>query len=187
MAVGTRMLVPTLTAAVVLIVGCSHQSRTAPAPAPVSAPTRAAAPDHSAGPGQPTPSNCPMTRPDGAGPPGELSSPGFHGSGALWTVLPPDGVDEGGERQPDGSISQKYPWWTVGTTGQLTIQGRRLEAPASPLHAQVNSGTPETGFAEVPDGRFWASSINFPTEGCWQITGTAGPASLTFVVLKARS
>jgi len=44
-----------------------------------------------------------------------------------------------------------------------------------------------TGFAEVRDGRFWASSINFPTEGCWQITGTAGPASLTFVVLKARS
>lgn len=184
MPAGTRMQAPTLAVAVVvLIVGCSRQSPTALAPASTS--TRAAASDRGATPGQQTPGDCPVTLANGTGPPGELPSPEFHGSGALWTVLPPDGIDEGGHPGPDGSTSQKYPWWTVGTTGQLTIQGRRLDAPAPPLHAQVNSGTPETGFAEVPDGRFWASSISFPTEGCWQVTGTAGHASLTFVVLKA--
>lgn len=186
MAAGTRMQAPTLAAAVVvLIVGCSHQSRTAPAPA--STPTRAAASERGAIPAQQTPSACTVTLPNGTGPPGEQPSPEFHANGALWTLLPPDGIDEGGQTEPDGSTNQKYPWWTVGTTGQLTIQGRRLDAPAPPLHAQVNSGTPETGFAKVTDGRFWASSISFPTDGCWQITGTAGQASLTFVVLKAHS
>jgi hypothetical protein len=126
-----------------------------------------------------------VTIPNGHGPPGEQPSPKFHGAGALWTVLPPDGIDNGGEAEPDGSTSQKYPWWTVGTTGQLTIQGRRLDTRAPPLRARLNSGAPETGFAEVPDGRFWASSINFPTEGCWQVTGTVGHARLTFVVFKA--
>lgn len=136
-------------------------------------------------PQQQAPSGCAVTIANGRGPPGEASSPNHHGTGALWTVLPPDGIDKGGDAEPDGSTSQKYPWWTVGTTGQFTINGRRLDTPAPPLRARTNSGTPETGFAEVADGRFWASSINFPTEGCWQVTATVGHASLTFVVLKA--
>ena len=178
MAARTRTRTLTLAAALVaMVVGCSKQPQAAPAPALTSHP--------GAIPRQQTPSGCAVTIPEGNGPPGEEPSSKFHRAGALWTVLPADGVDRGGQAEPDGSTSQKYPWWTVGTTGQLTIQGRRLDAPAPALRAWVNSGAPESGFAEVPDGRFWASSINFPTEGCWQVTGTVGDASLAFVVFKA--
>jgi hypothetical protein len=73
----------------------------------------------------------------------------------------------------------------VGTTGELTIQGRRVDAPAPPLRARWGSGAPETAFAEVAGGRFWASGIWFPTEGCWQVTGRVGHTRLTLVVLMA--
>jgi hypothetical protein len=166
-----------------MVVGCSQQAQVAPAPAFTATPAPTSHPV--AVPRQQAPNGCAVTIPNGNGPPGEVSSPQFHGTGALWTVLPPDGIDDGGEAQPDGSTSQKYPWWTAGATGQLAINGRRLDTPAPPLRARTNSGTPDTGFAEVADGRFWASSINFPTKGCWQVTGTVGHASLTFVVLRA--
>jgi hypothetical protein len=178
MAAGTGTQALTLAAALaVVVVGCSQQPQATPTPAPTSRP--AAVPRHQ------TPNGCQVTTANGNGPPGEGSDPSFHGTGALWTILPPDGIETGGRPAPDGTTSQKYPWWTVGTTGELTIQGRRVDAPAPPLRARVNSGAPESGFAEVADGRFWASSIYFPTEGCWRITGTVGRTSLTFVVLKA--
>jgi hypothetical protein len=63
------------------------------------------------------------------------AQPQQHGNGALWTVLPPDGIDTGGTPEPDGSTSKMYPWWTVGTTGELTIQGRWVDASAAPLRA----------------------------------------------------
>jgi hypothetical protein len=119
-------------------------------------------------------------------PPGERPSSLHHGNSALWTVLPPAGIDRGGTPEPDGSTSQKYPWWTVGTEGELAIEGRRLDtAAASPLRARVNSGEPDTPFATVPGGRFWSSAISFPTEGCWQVTGHVGSTSLTVVVFMA--
>jgi hypothetical protein len=155
------------------LVGCTQQPRPTPAPArqPVAAPAQGAA-------------GCPLTRANGDGPPGEQPSASDHGNGLLWTVLPPGSVDREATREPDGSVSQKYPWWTVGTDGELTIQGRRLDAEgASPLRAQANSGTPATPFATVPGGRFWSSALYFPTEGCWQVTGRVGTTSLTFVVL----
>ena len=40
---------------------------------------------------------------------------------------------------------------------------------------------------DVPDGYgvtgFQASAVTFPTEGCWEVTGRVGNASLTFVTL----
>jgi hypothetical protein len=172
---GTQRLALAAALAVV-VVGCSRQPQATPTPAPTSHPVAAPA----AGPGR-----CPVTIANGDGPPGEGSSPNYHGNGVLWTALPPGGIDKGGTPEPDGSTSQKYPWWTVGTTGELTIQGRRVDAPAPPLRARIGSGVPETPFATVPGGRFWASGIYFPTQGCWQVTGRVGPTSLTFVVFMA--
>jgi hypothetical protein len=126
-----------------------------------------------------------VTIANGNGPPGEGSSPSYHGNGVLWTALPPGGIDKGGTPEPGGWTSQKYPWWTVGTTGELTIQGWRVDAPAPPLRARIGSGVPETPFAAVPGGRFWSSGIYFPTEGCWQVAGRVGRTSLTFVVVMA--
>jgi hypothetical protein len=34
---------------------------------------------------------------------------------------------------------------------------------------------------------FQASAVTFPTEGCWNVTGRAGEASLTFVTLVLKS
>jgi hypothetical protein len=171
-----RMLVVAGTLA--LVVG-SCSGRTPAPPTPPSEPHPVAAP-------APDAKQCPVTIANGNGPPGERPSSLNHGSGALWTVLPPAGIDRGGTPEPDGSTSQKYPWWTVGTEGELTIEGHRLDtAVASPLRARVNSGVPETPFAGVPGGRFWSSGVSFPTEGCWQVTGRVGATSLTFVVFMA--
>ena len=170
-----RTVVRTLAAAVAIAVtSCSQPAPVTPPPAskPVNAP--------SAAPGQ-----CPVTIANGSDPPGERPSPDNHGNGALWTVLPPGGIDRGGTPDPDGSTSQKYPWWTVGTEGDLSIQGHRLDAAAAPLRARINSGVPDTPFAEVRGGRFWSSAISFPTQGCWQVTSRVGTSSLTFVVYMA--
>jgi hypothetical protein len=68
----------------------------------------------------------------------------------------------------------KWPWyrWVAGT---LTIEGRRLDAPAPPLEAWIPDGYGDSGFQ--------VSGITFPTDGCWEITGRVGEGSLTFVVL----
>jgi hypothetical protein len=160
----------------VVVAGCSSPNPASATPPPTPQPVAAPAAD---------PRQCSVTIANGNNPPGERPSPDHHGNGKLWTVLAPDGIDRGGTPEPDGSTSQKYPWWTVGTEGDLTIEGRRLDAPGSPPRAGINSGVPETGFARIPGGRFWSSAISFPTEGCWQVTGRVGAASLTFVVFMA--
>jgi len=77
-------------------------------------------------------------------------------------------------RQREGSIWWKFPWWRL-VSGDLTITGRRLDAPAPPLKSFVPEGYGEIGFQ--------ASGVTFPSEGCWQLTGTVAHSSLTFVTL----
>jgi hypothetical protein len=66
----------------------------------------------------------------------------------------------------------KFGWWR-GVSGRLSIQGRRLDAPAPPLRAEVSDGYGDHGFQ--------ASGVIFPMEGCWEITGQVDAARLTFV------
>ena len=61
-----------------------------------------------------------------------------------------------------------------GVKPQLSITGRRLGRPAGRLRLEGRPGSGE------PD--FWASGIIFPTAGCWEVTGRAGDAVLSFVV-----
>jgi hypothetical protein len=68
----------------------------------------------------------------------------------------------------------KIAWYRAdGLRGRLSITGKRLDAVAPPLRAAIPSGYSDTGFQP--------SGIIFPTEGCWQVTGTVGTASVTFV------
>jgi hypothetical protein len=96
-------------------------------------------------------------------------------AGALW----PDtalmvGSQGSGFILPDGSLEMKYPWLrAAGLTGKLTITGRRLDAVAPPLKADIPSGYLDSGFQ--------ATGLIFPTEGCWEITGKVGDTTLTFV------
>jgi hypothetical protein len=106
-----------------------------------------------------------------------------HGNGSLWTMLWPDGIVVFRPGGPgfvlsDGSLSMKLPWWR-GVRGKLTIQGRRLDRSAPSLRADIPEGYGDTGFQ--------ATALIFPTEGCWEVTGRAGDASLTFVTRVVRA
>jgi hypothetical protein len=99
------------------------------------------------------------------------------GNGRLWTVLWPRGLvlvppDDTG---PDGSLEMKFPWWRGPQAhGALHIQGREL-ALGLPVGVIIPDGYGESGFQ--------ASGIVFPGAGCYEITGEAAGATLTFVTL----
>ena len=94
--------------------------------------------------------------------------------GAFWpeaTVMV--GPPSVGSILPDGSLPMKYPWFrAAGLTGKLTITGRRLDAAAPPLKADIPSGYLDTGFQ--------ATALQSLAEGCWEITGKVGNTTLTF-------
>ena len=74
----------------------------------------------------------------------------------------------------DGSLGMKF-GWLRGVPGQLRIEGRRLDAVASPLRAEVPNGYGALGFQ--------ATYVVFATPGCWEVTGRVGDASVTFVTM----
>lgn len=134
-----------------------------------------------------TPHNCSVTIPNGDVPPTERGRPhpafSYHGNGQVWTVLPPTGIiriTDPDSVRSDGMVGEKFMWWRssdlVGI--QLRIAGRRLDGYAP----SVDSNVPGGYF-----GEFQASSIYFPTQGCWEITGSFAQASLTFTVLVVES
>jgi hypothetical protein len=149
-----------VTAAAAFLAGCSTTSASS------GQPTRS-------GPGAGV--TCPATVPNGDGPPGERPGPTHHGNGALWTVLPEDGV----VRAKAGGSTVKVPWWAASAEGDLVVEGRRLDGPAPPLGSRINRGWPDSGFT---GGSFWSSMLTFETDGCWEVAGRAGQASLTFVL-----
>jgi hypothetical protein len=127
---------------------------------------------------------CPVTVP---GPAPEtfaerlFGSAAAHGDGDLWVGgLPDSGVlfAEPQWLMPDGSVSWKLGWWRI-AAGPLLITGRRLDGPAPALRAHVPDRYGSAGFQ--------ASGVDFPTDGCWEVTGRVGDASLIFVVLVQRS
>lgn len=120
---------------------------------------------------------CPVTAPNGSQPPGEEADLDyFYGNGEIWTAFWPDGVIiiPPDRVEPDGSLSMKFPWWR-GVSGQLEITGRRLDAEAPALEADIPDGYGETGFQ--------ATALVFASPGCWEVTGKVGDSSLTFVTL----
>ena len=124
---------------------------------------------------------CPVTLPRPFDPPPGVSqddlfgSPRSYGNGKLWVGgLWPKGVIVGTPDfiEPDGSVGMKFGWWRE-VSGLLSITGRRLDATARPLRADVPSGYGMKGFQ--------ASGVHFPTEGCWEVIGRVGTTTLTFV------
>jgi hypothetical protein len=127
---------------------------------------------------------CPVTEPEQA--PSTIRGRFFggrsaYGNGELWVGgLWQDGIINAGSVfiDTDGSVGMKFGWWRE-TPGSLTITGRRLDAPAGPLRSEVPFGYGSTGFQ--------ATGVFFPTEGCWEVTGHVGNASLTFITFVIKS
>ena len=131
-----------------------------------------------------TPFDCPITQPGGKQPPeiADLGRMDGLGNDALWVSLvmwseQPGIVEVPNDSHllPDGTVQEmKWAWYRY-EPGKLTIEGRRLNAPAPPLIGDVPAGYGLTGFQ--------VGGLTFPTDGCWEITGTVGSkGSLTFVV-----
>ena len=120
---------------------------------------------------------CPVTLANGLDV-GGRPSPGRYGTNSISVGVWSDGVVpffEGGHgfRTPDGAMGTKF-GWRRGVAGQLSIEGRRRDAPAPPLRAQIPPGYGDTGFQP--------SYLIFPTVGCWEVTGQVGNARLTVVM-----
>ena len=77
----------------------------------------------------------------------------------------------------DGSLGMKF-GWRRGISGQLKIEGRRVDALAPPLRSEVSSGYGDRGFQ--------ATYVIFPTPGCWEVTGRVGDAKVTFITRVAK-
>ena len=121
---------------------------------------------------------CSTTQPNGIHAGGEPDAPSSYGSRQLSTFLWSEGTvvfkpHGSGFRTPDGSLGMKFPWWRgEGVRGFLRIEGRRLDGEAPPLRSE---------FQDYGDRGFQATYVIFPTPGCWEVTGRAGDASITFV------
>lgn len=152
-----------------LLVGCAGPAQVARSVTTTTAPPPEARPTEAAR------SPCPVTLPNRSTPTADWGSTS-HGNGTVYTELWPEGtvLADPSYVRPDGSIGMKWPWWR-GVPGPLTVAGRRLDAPAPPLWAEVPDGYPVRGFQP--------SGLHFPTDGCWEVTGSVGDASLTFVTL----
>jgi hypothetical protein len=135
------------------------------------------------------PESCPVTVPQDplfVPPPpySEMEFEGYfwYGSNSLWAALPENGVWSELPQDSHG-YTQKIPWWREGYVWNeepeppLQVTGERLDAKAPPMEASSANGAYAAEF-----GSAMMMGANFPTPGCWKITGNYEGTELSFVV-----
>jgi hypothetical protein len=132
------------------------------------------------------PETCPVTKPSDPPfvPPSPYpTKPGlgsfWFGTDKLWTILRTDAKWSQGEktfwwRQDWG----RYQWVPTENGSKLTVAARRLDA-AAPA-PKVSKAT--SSYREQDWKSFLVGGIDFPTPGCWEITGHYEDGDLRFVV-----
>ena len=131
------------------------------------------------------PADCPVTLPGDPdfSPPEPWSAiypyegSAWYGTEDLWTALPVEGT------WPQLALGEKSWWWSehfnvkVEPVPALIVTARRLDGKAP----EFQSGAATNGYH--PDFH-WAmlTGVELPTTGCWEIMGTYGKASLSYVV-----
>lgn len=108
----------------------------------------------------------------------------WFGTGKLWTILPNDHRWSQGEKtfwwRGDWAHYQGIPPAEVGR--RLSVTAQRIDAPA-PAPAISNAN----GSYRPRDWKsFLVGGIEFPTPGCWEITGHYQDGELHFVILVVR-
>ena len=133
------------------------------------------------------PASCPITAPQDPPfvPPSPYDSLGFegefwYGSNSLWTAVRQDGIWASLPLNPEG-YTQKVFWWREGYVWtqepELIVTGERLDAFAPPL---IVSRATNAYAADIDSAML--VGVDFPTLGCWRITGKYADAELSFVV-----
>ena len=106
----------------------------------------------------------------------------WFGSEVLWTSLPRDGIWTGLPYDQAGR-TQKTWWWSEGYSVSieprpaLTVSTQRMDAPAP----AANTSAATNAYA-VDIGQAMLVGIEFPTAGCWGITGEYKGSIVSFVV-----
>ena len=104
----------------------------------------------------------------------------WYGNESLAVILRPDGVWWG--MGPEHRYRDKLFWWSYGFKpgyeSHLTVTGRRLDSDSPPADVSRASN------AEAPSLGGWAMlvAVEFPSAGCWEITGQYLGQKLSFVV-----
>lgn len=127
---------------------------------------------------------CPVTHPPEPAfvPPSPYPKAGgrsfYVGTPKLWVLVYP-GPWRGLPPWPEG-YRQKIVWWSEGFDARkdprpaIAISGRRLDGGASPMVVTGANGS----WTSVD---FIMSGVNFPTTGCWEITGKFQGSEVKFV------
>jgi hypothetical protein len=106
----------------------------------------------------------------------------WFGGEHLWTALHDDGVWTGLPYHEHG-YTQKIMWWSSlynlpdELEPALVVTAKRLDGDAPPLgfYDATNAMAKDIGEAML-------TGVEFPTLGCWEVTGQYKKTSLTFVV-----
>ncbi|HEX6270276.1 MAG TPA: hypothetical protein VFZ43_08585 [Anaerolineales bacterium] len=133
--------------------------------------------------------DCPLTVPQDPPfmPPSPYSDLAFkghfwYGSDSLWTAVPQSGIWSDLPHNPEG-YTQKIFWWSElfslkdELEPALVVFGERLdgEAPALKASKATNASAGDIGDAMLV-------GVDFPTAGCWKITGQYKKSEFSFVV-----
>lgn len=128
------------------------------------------------------PQDPPFTAPAPYSPNSPFDGNFWFGSNSLWTDLREDGIWYALPHNPGGYTQKIFWWredyiWNEEPEPELTVTGERLDAPAPPLIVSraTNAYAGDIGSAMLV-------GVDFPTLGCWKITGKYGDAELSFVV-----
>jgi hypothetical protein len=100
------------------------------------------------------------------------SEKNLFGRDSLWVLIPPRPI---AVRLRNGHVYSKIGWF-IAAPGKLHVVGRRIDGKRGTLKASV----PE-GYGPSPDGYMQPSAITVSSLGCWEITGTVGSETITWI------
>jgi|SRR5438132_3926671 len=154
--------------------------------------------------GPEVPDTCPVTKaadhsfvPPYPYPAKTISGGSWFGTDRLWIALPEGGIWRAADfSSADSSSGKRRKWWRyakvswwrqgydwhVDGAPKLKVTGRRLDSTAPPLIAEKAEPVGVT-FPKA----YMMDSLDFPTLGCWEITGRYENDELTFVVWVAEA